>query len=403
MHDCLREYKSTHGCKSTNTCMCTRIYVNLSFRFKTNHMLSCQAKLGLGSCINSSRDSCQECLSMLKRVLGTSDGEGARSTKAQKLGFAEGADASSSGSQAGQPLSTCLKRDWAAGKISSQRVLEYCTGAVLEGSTSRELVNLGKPTAAGQRMYHAQDEIMKALGRPPGGCEFYFGPVPKKHKDGTVSVEMHPFILPHESFQALASERPDFFAKHVLGADGALRSCWQYLWQQKDIQQNPCLQGAGPLDTCVPLGLHVDAGAVSKQSKNSLYVFTWNSLVSQGSTKQTRHIITVIQKSQLAKDGSSLEAIFSVVAWSLNALSSKRNPRFDHLGNEFEIGDRQALKGKHFSTGWWGLALQMRGDWQWYCQCFHFPQWNASVNMCWVCGATTKGSLSWKDLECWER
>ena len=43
--------------------------------------------------------------------------------------------------------------------------------------------------------------------------------------------------------------------------------------------------------------------------------------------------------------------------------------------------------------------MQIRGDWQFYSQAFHFPQWNSSENMCWLCRASNKTArLFWTNF-----
>jgi len=109
------------------------------------------------------------------------------------------------------------------------------------------------------------------------------------------------------------------------------------------------------------------------------------------------------------KDGSTMDAVLSVVAWSMNVLAEGCNPTQNHLNRELEEykkkdGDgkqesiRKHLQGRAFATPWRGVALQMRGDWQWLCQCFHFPQWNCVANMCWLCHASNNGDLNWRNM-----
>lgn len=38
--------------------------------------------------------------------------------------------------------------------------------------------------------------------------------------------------------------------------------------------------------------------------------------------------------------------------------------------------------------GFVGVPTQVRGDWQFFTECFYFPNWNAAVRMCWMCRAS---------------
>ena len=77
-------------------------------------------------------------------------------------------------------------------------------------------------------------------------------------------------------------------------------------------------------EQCVPLGLHGDAGQMSKQ-KGAL-VLTWNPLIAQACTAQTRHIMMIIRKDQLQQSGETLEAIWELLAWSFPALGQACTP-----------------------------------------------------------------------------
>lgn len=39
--------------------------------------------------------------------------------------------------------------------------------------------------------------------------------------------------------------------------------------------------------------------------------------------------------------------------------------------------------------GWLGCCRHCRGDWQWYCELFAFPDWNGAERMCWMCLASS--------------
>ena len=150
-------------------------------------------------------------------------------------------------------------------------------------------------------------------------------------------------------------------AQHVLGQDSSREECWGLLRQQPFVANHPILKGVRDVaQTFVPLGLHGDGGSVSK--KESLYVLTWNSLVGQGASKQTRFVIAVVKKSEMCLDGSTLDGIWKAVAWSLNALADGRWPKWDWEGRPISKPDVPLAGGMK------AACLQMRGDWQWLCQ-----------------------------------
>ena len=191
-------------------------------------------------------------------------------------------------------------------------------------------------------------------------------------------------------------ERRPFFQEHVLGEASRLKQCWKSLGEQQFVRDNEAHAFAKAAGfELVPLGLHCDAGAFNKN--DSLYVLIWNSLVGQGTTKQKRYVITVLKKSSLLADGSTLAAMWKVVAWSLNALATVFFPDVDHNDGDLDA-KRAARAGERLAEGLAGITLQMRGDWQWYCQCFGFPQWNCAENMCWICMAGNNNTYPWHDF-----
>ena len=170
---------------------------------------------------------------------------------------------------------------------------------------------------------------MKAIGRPIGAPEIYRARLPVKATNGRREFSNHPFVLPHELFSRMFSERRPFFQEHVLGERSASEACWAALEKQKFVQENEAWAEAKTAGfDLIPLGLHCDAGAFN--NNESLYVLTWNSLVGQGTTKQKRYVITVLKKSSLMPDGSTLAEMWKVVAWSLNALAKGRYPQWNH-------------------------------------------------------------------------
>ena len=141
--------------------------------------------------------------------------------------------------------------------------------------------------------------------------------------------------------------------------------------------------------TAIPLGVHGDGGAFSHH--DSLYTISWNSLFSSGNTVAKRFVFTVLRKSEMTPD--TLDTVFDIFAWSMNALLDGITPDFDHLKRPIKGG------GETIAGGFTGVLAQCRGDWQFYCELFKFPQWNAAERMCWFCDASsTIRHLSWMNM-----
>ena len=77
------------------------------------------------------------------------------------------------------------------------------------------------------------------------------------------------------------------------------------------VDSHPTLSQGG-LATCIPLGIHGGGGSFNKQDQ--LTVLTVNSLVGEGVTKQTRFLITLVKKSKMLDDKSTLNSIVRIIA-----------------------------------------------------------------------------------------
>ena len=181
------------------------------------------------------------------------------------------------------------------GKEPSNRVVEYCAGAVLLGASGSELESFARCASWGKHGQNAQRDLIKAFGQPAGAPNLYRARLPVKGKNGQRDFSDHPFVLSHELFAQMCKQRQSFFPQHVLDGAAARQKCWDALGKHKFVQENEAWAEAKAAGfDLVPLGLHCDAGAFNKNE--SLYVLTWNSLVGQGTTKLRRFIITVLKK-----------------------------------------------------------------------------------------------------------
>ena len=51
--------------------------------------------------------------------------------------------------------------------------------------------------------------------------------------------------------------------------------------------------------------------------------------------------------------------------------------------------DRPLLGGGvPLAGGWRACLCELRGDWQYYAEVFHFPYWNQAERACWICAAS---------------
>jgi hypothetical protein len=215
-----------------------------------------------------------------------------------------------------------LSTDWAKGKLTTEQVQRYAMRATEDGAEGVE--HFAKMGAWGKHTQSLSRAMRNALGHPRGAPELSYFEIPML--DGTNVA--HPFLLPHEFFSSYYSQCGlAQFRKHLAGPIGACRNFWNCIKESPFVVEHENLAPATWPST-VPLGFHADAGAFTKQ--DSVYVFSWNSLVGRGTTHQKRFVFTVARKGSMT-DGS-LDAILKVFAWSMNSLLAGETPTVGPLG-----------------------------------------------------------------------
>ena len=283
--------------------------------------------------------------------------------------------APSSASTSSLPFNTDLREDWAKGKITSEQVQRYALGALRQGAEG--LDPFARAGASGQHPQNIFRALKHVFGMPRGAPDMDWIELPMVVGDRVVQVA-HPFLLPHRFFAAFHDARADAFATAISGPDGACRQFWDSISTSAFVTSHPNLPRSS-WSRIVPLGVHADAGAFSHH--DSIYTISWNSLMGEGTTIRKRFLFTVLRKSGMHE--TTLEAALSIMAWSMNALLTGKEPTTDWLGRQVVGG------GGDLASGWKAALCQVRGDWAFYKECFQFPQWNEAIRMCWKCRASS--------------
>ena len=277
------------------------------------------------------------------------------------------------------PLTKRLIRKWAEGKLSAKEVQEFAFDAERQGAA--DLQSMSKMGSYGEHPQNCYRALKNALGLPSGSPGFAWFEIPTTFGARTP----HPFLLPHEFFRSYyIAEKEKFFETMAGGKDAALQF-WQSMRSSEFIKHHPEMPKI-TWGSTVPLGMHGDAASFSKQ--DGVYTFSWNSLIGSGTTVQKRFVATLIKKSNMVP--GTMQAITKILSWSFNVMLSGETPRLDWNESPVEGG------GLPLAGGWRAALCQVRGDWQFYCELFGFPQWNSADNMCWLCRASsTNPALAW--------
>ncbi len=296
----------------------------------------------------------------------------------QRISGAEAGMGGGSSSSEG-PLTRSLMRDWAKGLLSSGKLQEYAAGALAQGATGFD--RLARVGTYGKHPQNAYRDLVSLLGLPKGAPELTWLNIPTRRGPRTP----HPFFLPHKFFQSIYKDLPRMWQSSIIGAANDCLDFWLSMQHTDFVTKHPALLREDWKRT-IPIGMHGDGGSFSKQ--DSVFVLSWNSLLGEGNTIARRFVTTLIRKSEMTP--ATLEAICNIMSWSFNTMLTGETPSRD-MHDQVTAGGGQTLAGGYRAT-----LAQVRGDWQFYCELFKFPQWNSAERMCWLCAASsTVRNLYW--------
>ena len=250
---------------------------------------------------------------------------------------------SSSTSKAAGPLLEKLKRKWAEGNMSAIEVQDMALAAEGQGATGmRGMSSMGSSGSHPQNCFRA---LKNLLGMPAGAPSVTWIKIPTIHGDTD-----HPFLLPHEFFAAYFKGQFRKWAFTMGGPENAALEFWKGIQASEFVARHPDLRRATWAQT-IPLGFHGDGASFSKQ--DSVYTFSWNSLVGSGTTMQKRFIATVIKKTDFAE--GTMDFISRVLAWSFNSILTGKTPSVNWNGDPWEGG------GATLAGGWMGRFVPSSG------------------------------------------
>lgn len=215
----------------------------------------------------------------------------------------------------------------------------------------------------------------------------------KETKDGPQLLSHHA-ILPHELFSCLYHKAFELFELLFTGPPGNLLQFW--IDAERDggswFRLHPVIQLQPDPEKRVPFGLHGDdAGA---QGEETVLVLNWGSVaITQSPTFDSRLIFCIFKLSEMVRgDGydPTIQTIYEVFKWSLNALSSGKFPYKDYLGqpfSEMHHRDRFVLAGLDLAEGFCGAFSEVRGDWKWIKESFYLENYYGAHYICHLCNA----------------
>ena len=183
--------------------------------------------------------------------------------------------------------------------------------------------------------------------------------------------DFHPFLLPHELFSAIKKSRPELFRTSILPVGTDLSAFWSSLRARRHpfVIHHPDL---GDTSVLVPLGVHGDAGPYNTHS--GVMAICWNRILGSGPTVSKRFVITCLDKKHYTVP-AVMAKVWSIVAWSLNALQAGVEPQTDIDGRP------PPEAGKPLGAGLRCAVCQIRGDWELFNSQLGVPHWNAKEDV----------------------
>jgi hypothetical protein len=167
----------------------------------------------------------------------------------------------------------------------------------------------------------------------------------KKRYGSALCRKEHPFLLPSTWLKTL-HQSPSVFRHIVLGPPGALSSFWETASRESWFSNHPVVQQATDLNKVVPLGLHGDD--VKYQKRQKLCVISMNSVVSEGSTLDTRLVLTMLPYNMLLP--STIDEVLDIIVDDLISLGMD-----GAVGGEYTVAyteDRGDLPFKRLMYHW---------------------------------------------------
>jgi hypothetical protein len=265
------------------------------------------------------------------------------------------------------PLNYYLRDQWTRGELKTRQVQEIAMKAIDQKAENMEqFASIGNWGKNPKNFFRAMKHI---VGWPSGTAQLKFIEIPTVKGPNTP----HPVLWPHEWFKNMYRDRRELFVKRVRGPAGATRQFWEGMRGSAFLENHPVLTEA-MWPRAIPIGMHGDGGSFSKQ--DSVYVFSFNSLSSDfGPTYDTRMLFTVIRSADFVD--TTIDALLGKLAWSLN------------LCLQGVDEDGAVLAG-----GFRGVAVQMRGDWEFYVKAMHLPRWDGASEMCPFCRASGSAAVN---------
>ena len=139
------------------------------------------------------------------------------------------------------------------------------------------------------------------------------------------------------------------------------------------------------INTLLGLGIHGDGVPCNWDKSETCEVVSLNLPGVGGKWQNMRIPIFVMHHSMMTK--GTWDDLMSLIAWSLRICMHGHYPAQRHDGTEWRTSDKRRKK-SNAELLVRSMCCEIRGDWKFFNETFHLPQWSENAGICWDCNCT---------------
>ena len=272
---------------------------------------------------------------------------------------------SSSNALPGQAFQDDAEDLFAENLVSGQRLsrlLDKASRAGIQGTPATVRKTIGKN--------QARDISRSKLRLSKWPPYYWFDCRVKDRKSGDEYTTQVPILLPLELLEVLW----DLGLKEALLSEANLdsESKKHLQWMKEQLSE----------EDLWAFGIHGDGIPCNYDRTESVQMLSLNFPGLSGRNGRIR--IPMVLLPDRAVGPNTWDDIMSVIAWSMRHLLIGSRPTCRHDGSPWWQSDAKRSK-KTGNLKFKACLVQVRGDWDWFGKCFHFPFHNVKAGCCWLC------------------
>ena len=255
----------------------------------------------------------------------------------------------------------------ASSQVSAARLQTVINDAVASGSGGFSHRDVIDPTD--HNLVRAQRTRFLKRNQWPS---MYFAPIRVKSlREDEIVTENVAFLLPHEIVESLCQYSVGDKIYETVRMDPKTLAHLQYC------------QGKAGVAKMIGCGLHGDGVPCNWDRSRSVETVSTN-LPGLGGEFASLRIPNVAVPHDLMCE-ETWDDIMAVLAWSWKHAAAGFNPRTRHDGGDWKQTDSKRRKHGGNQLRYLAALVEIRGDWKFYTETFHFHQWNSKAGICWRC------------------